>query len=494
MFGSKSVGGFMVLTATLILGCLAKTSLAVDAASLSLARIGAVIGAKYAPAAITHTLTVSTSPISGVTIGVSPADNNAESHGTTGFTRVYDEGTVVTLRVPAAYNDAGIGYTFDQWTVNGVPQLFLPNPLVITLSADTTVNAEFVLDGPVCQVEGHDLNLFRISPIDGHSHLDGQWLGIRYASDGNVYHGSSDHAGHEGAAFFKYDTRAHAETLLWNDLTTLAGDDPWLYPQGKLHSDIVEANGWVYWTTHFSSEYPNAASIWPGAHLQGYCLATGAFRDFGVIFPKCTSYCGIAVDVPRNLGYVFVCPMDSDGFAVAGGCHIVKYDLATGARTDLGVLRAGIYDTLFWFFIDKRGDCWFSLAYDHGDLRGIRYGATTYDRYPNVLPPLTNYGSDTINSDSWYQDNRWVAWGSRCRTATDPYSAWGSTAGESTSSTRRRTSCPVRHSRRRHSSAPTISARRSAGISSSTFSARAPSSAGKRPRISICSVLTSTRR
>src|SRR5262245_55535797 len=35
--------------------------------------------------------------------------------------------------------------------------------------------------------------------------LDGQWLGIHYASDGQVYFASSTHSAHHGASFFKYD-------------------------------------------------------------------------------------------------------------------------------------------------------------------------------------------------------------------------------------------------------------------------------------------------
>lgn len=50
----------------------------------------------------TYTLTVdSASPASGVSITVTPSDNNSAGNGTTSFTRTYNSGTAVTLTAPA---------------------------------------------------------------------------------------------------------------------------------------------------------------------------------------------------------------------------------------------------------------------------------------------------------------------------------------------------------------------------------------------------------
>src|ERR1039458_3271203 len=86
--------------------------------------------------------------------------------------------------------------------------------------------------------------------------LDGQWEGIRYASDGDVYFGSSTHDAHHGAAFFKYDPRTKQLTMLSDDITKICGEDPLTNPQGKLHSDIVEANGWLYMSTYLGVDNP----------------------------------------------------------------------------------------------------------------------------------------------------------------------------------------------------------------------------------------------
>lgn len=61
----------------------------------------------------TNVLTVnSTGPAGGVPIGVSPADNNGASSGTTNFTRTYYAGTSITLTAPATSGN----YTFVSWT------------------------------------------------------------------------------------------------------------------------------------------------------------------------------------------------------------------------------------------------------------------------------------------------------------------------------------------------------------------------------------------
>jgi subtilisin family serine protease len=64
-----------------------------------------------------HTLTVASSgPNSGVNITVSPNDNNGQGNGTTQFTRLYDESTVVSLTAPATAS----GNSFLKWQRDSV--------------------------------------------------------------------------------------------------------------------------------------------------------------------------------------------------------------------------------------------------------------------------------------------------------------------------------------------------------------------------------------
>ncbi len=271
----------------------------------------------------------------------------------------------------------------------------IPSRVLWALAA-MTVMAVMAKSGLAISAEGHNINVLANRP-----HLDGQWLGMHYASDGNCYFGSSDHCAHEGAAFLKYDPRSHEASVLCSDITTLTGDDPYYYPQGKLHSQLVEANGWLYWGTHWSNDqFPGGqTTYWKGTHFQAYCLATGEFRDYGIIADHYTTYAAVGVDPVRNYGYVFSCP-------IWGAGHIYRYDLTSGAKTDLYALPSGTAQ-VFHFFVDQRGDVWFSAGYDNGSMWVIRGATGTVERFNNALPPIYNWNSDTLQAD---QPGRFIMW------------------------------------------------------------------------------------
>ena len=245
-------------------------------------------------------------------------------------------------------------------------------------------------------VQSFPLNVYK-------SVLDGQWQGIRYASDGNVYFGSSTHSAHHGAAFFKFDPRTNQITMLAEDLTTICGEDPATNPQGKLHSDIVEANGWLYMSMHFSSELPGAYDHWTGSHVIGYQLATGAFHDFGVVHPNYTSYSAIGVDPARNYLYVFVTGEDAGDVS-----YLYRIDTVTGMKTNLGQV-GGAWNASFWTFVDRRGDVWFSVVGQNGALRRVRGATGQIDVFPNALPPMYRWDSEQLVSAS-EQAGRWIMW------------------------------------------------------------------------------------
>ena len=246
-------------------------------------------------------------------------------------------------------------------------------------------------------VQSFDLNSYKRV-------LDGQWQGIRYASDGNVYFGSSTHSAHHGASFFKYDSLSNQITLLAEDLTTICGEDPQTNPQGKLHSDIVEANGWLYMSTHFSSELPGAYDSWSGSHAFGYELATGRIRDYGVVHPNYTSYSGVGVDPARNDLYVFVTGLSANQVS-----YLYRIDTATGVKTNLG--QVGSSDSVSqWMFVDRRGDVWFSMKHQNGDLRRVRADTGHMDVFPNALPPLYRWDADQVVPSAGEQASRWIRW------------------------------------------------------------------------------------
>jgi uncharacterized delta-60 repeat protein len=85
----------------------------------------------------TRTLTVNSSnPSSGVSITISPNDNNGQGSGTTPFTRIYNNGTSVTLTAPST---AG-GNTFSSWTgCNSTSG----TTCYVTMDANKTVTANY---------------------------------------------------------------------------------------------------------------------------------------------------------------------------------------------------------------------------------------------------------------------------------------------------------------------------------------------------------------
>lgn len=239
--------------------------------------------------------------------------------------------------------------------------------------------------------------------------LDGQWQGIRLASDGNVYFASSSHSAHHGASFFKYDTTSRQVTELVHEITDTCGEDARINPQGKIHSDIVEANGWLYMATHFAAEKPGVYETWTGAHALGYELATGRWRDYGVILPGYTTYSAIGVDPVRHYLYVFV-----TGMTVGQAAYMYRINTVTGEKTNLGQVSApsrGGYDfSSSWTFVDRRGDVWFSIRNQGGDLQQIHGDTGVIEVHARALPALVRWDSNRLEPDPVLQANRPIEW------------------------------------------------------------------------------------
>ncbi|MBZ5676447.1 MAG: hypothetical protein LAP61_19595 [Acidobacteriia bacterium] len=242
-------------------------------------------------------------------------------------------------------------------------------------------------------------------PLSGQvRYLDGQWEGIKYASDGNVYFGSSSQSAHHGASFFKYSPATQQVTMLAEDITTICGEDPQTNPQGKIHSDIQEMHGWLFFTTHFAADdRPGGIAGWTGAHLIGYRLTdngsnnyfgtpVGGFHDYGVMYPGYDAYSGIAVDPAQNYIYAFAT-------GILGGqvSYVFRYNAATdtqATRVNLGQVYGTFGASLYWF-VDATGDVWFTLYNDNGALHRIHHDTQVIDRYDNALPAFIRQDSNT---------------------------------------------------------------------------------------------------
>ena len=117
------------------------------------------------------TLTVQSSPDSGVPITVSPADKNSQGSGNTPFTRSYNPNTVVNLTAPSSYN----GKPFKQWNIDGAPYSSLTSTSV-TMNIDHTLTAVYYDQPPVTltvQSSPDSGVLITVSPTDRNSQGDG---------------------------------------------------------------------------------------------------------------------------------------------------------------------------------------------------------------------------------------------------------------------------------------------------------------------------------
>jgi hypothetical protein len=239
--------------------------------------------------------------------------------------------------------------------------------------------------------------------------LEGQWQGIRLASDGNVYFASSSHSAHHGASFFEYDTKTGQVVELVHEITDVCGEDVRTNPQGKIHSDVVEANGWLYMATHFASEGPGAYKTWTGAHALGWDLANRKMRDYGVIRPGFTAYSAVGVDPKRKYLYVFLTGQDAGQAA-----YVYRIDTVSGDKVNLGQVSKpsnGGYDyASFSMFVDGRGDVWFSVKNQGGDLQQIHGDTGRIEVHANALPPLVRWDADVRETDPKQQASRYIAW------------------------------------------------------------------------------------
>ncbi len=243
---------------------------------------------------------------------------------------------------------------------------------------------------------------------------DGQWQGITVASDGNCYFSSSTHSKSHGAGFHKFDPVTNKHTVLAEDMTIVCGEGSSLSQQGKIHSPIVEADGWLYFTTHLSNYWKEGIEQYSGAHVIGYELATGKFRDFGIIRPRYSIYSAINVDPVRKKLYVYVVPFLPE-LIKSDGCHLYSIDIVSGKSEDLGSLTQGQNGGTFWFFIDKTGNVWFTIwklhwfyDNDHGNLYVYRPDKGKIETYQDVLPKGKYMDGTPVTNDSLLRQRAWI--------------------------------------------------------------------------------------
>ncbi len=263
-------------------------------------------------------------------------------------------------------------------------------------------------EGKTCDVTSYSMNEIC-------KEWDGQWQGITVASDGNCYFGTSTHSSGHGAGFHMYNPKTKEHTVLAEDMTLICGEGDTESQQGKIHSPIVELDGWLYFTTHLSNYWPEGIEVYTGAHVIGYELATGKFRDLGIVKPRYSIYSAIQVDPERKVLYVFVSPFHEE-LIKDDGAHLYSVDIASGEKKDLGQLTWGQPGGTPSFFIDNKGNCWFTLwkrewhyENDAGNLYCYNIEAGKILTYEDVLPKGELIDGTPV-TDEYLLDNRSWTW------------------------------------------------------------------------------------
>ncbi len=265
-----------------------------------------------------------------------------------------------------------------------------------------------IIKEKICKVTSYSMNKIC-------KEWDGQWQGITVASDGNSYFGTSTHSRGHGAGFHKYNPKTKEHTVIAEDMTLVCGEGDSGSQQGKIHSPIVELDGWLYFTTHLSNYWPEGIEVYPGAHVLGYEMATGKFRDFGIVKPRYSIYSALQVDPKRKVLYAFVAPFQEE-LMKNGGAHLYSIDIVSGEKKDLGQLTQGQTAGTPSFFVDNKSKCWFTLWKREWHYENDRGNLYCYDpdvgkiiTYKDVLP-IGELIDGTPVTDEYLLANRSWTW------------------------------------------------------------------------------------
>ncbi len=116
---------------------------------------------------------------------------------------------------------------------------------------------------------------------------DSNYHSVTAASDGFVYFSMNSHHPNSSARLFRFDPSGESVELL-GDVTEALGIDPLRQiPHGKIHTALVEHEGYLYFATHTSQYEGNLPDMSPsdgrlpyqGGHFMRYNLTSGAFED-----------------------------------------------------------------------------------------------------------------------------------------------------------------------------------------------------------------------
>ncbi|MCP4216893.1 MAG: DUF1566 domain-containing protein, partial [bacterium] len=128
----------------------------------------------------TYQLDVQSSPDTGVSIEVSPSDNNGSADGSTLFSRTYDGGTQVTLSAPASHNSR----VFSKWTVGSTDST--SRSVQVTLNGNTTATVYYENASTGTPVVSLNRTLLNFAAIQGGTTTPAQEIVVDNSGEGSL--------------------------------------------------------------------------------------------------------------------------------------------------------------------------------------------------------------------------------------------------------------------------------------------------------------------
>ncbi|MFC1539181.1 hypothetical protein ACFL6H_07145 [Candidatus Latescibacterota bacterium] len=171
--------------------------------------------------------------------------------------------------------------------------------------------------------------IYREGPVIGRM-IDAEFLygdsnyhAIIQASDGNVYYVICAHNTKSGAHMFRYNPRTDDVAIL-SDLTADVGEDrSKTVNQGKVHSDIFEVDGRLYFATHAGTYESRELKRYPGGHYMSFDIKSNTFSDYG-IGPAEEGLVAMNMDKKRMRMYGITWP----------GYRFVYYDITSDTKKE----------------------------------------------------------------------------------------------------------------------------------------------------------------
>jgi len=161
------------------------------------------------------------------------------------------------------------------WTLIG----FSATCIVLLHSADAETPSAVYKEGPL---HGKMIDC-AFYPGDSNYHA------LVHASDGSVYYAICSHDRNTHVHLFQYNPLTEEVTTI-ADIGEVLGEDSTLnIPQGKIHCDLFEHKGILYFGTHvgiYERGGTEDHGPYPGGHFMSYDIASGEFEDYGIGAPE----------------------------------------------------------------------------------------------------------------------------------------------------------------------------------------------------------------